>query len=300
MSVIKIGTRGSKLALAQTKLVTDALNARGIETEQVIISTRGDRKTDVPLNEAGGNGLFVREIDTAILDGRIDAAVHSMKDIPLERPHGVITAAVLKRASPFDYIVSEKPVSEIFRIGTSSPRRRAQLLRYYHTEPEMHIAPIRGNIDTRLAKLQAGEFDAIVLAEAGMMRLGIHANGFQLPADAFVPSPNQGAIAVVSRDSPELKALFEPLNDSETAFAVGVERAIMEELEADCFTPVGIFCQGKRMLAEVLSPDGIRSQRIEADVSTLETAHAIGRELKQKSSAILAECKAVFGSDMNE
>jgi len=297
MSVIRIGTRGSKLALVQTNMVCDALKEHGFETEQVVISTKGDRKTDVPLNEAGGNGLFVREIDAAILDGRIDAAVHSMKDIPLERPAGITTVAVLKRAPPFDFLVSNKPMTEVMRFGTSSPRRRAQLLRYYHKYPEMHIAPIRGNIDTRLAKLETGEFDALVLAEAGLMRLGLHVNGFRLPADAFVPSPNQGAIAVVSRDTPELKAAFDTINDPETAYATAVERIIMEELGADCFTPVGAYCQGGRILAEVLSPDGTKSQRVESEVPCLEAAHAIGHELRNKAKDLLAECREVFGDD---
>ncbi len=297
MSVIRIGTRGSKLALVQTKLVIDALSKQGIEGEQVIVSTIGDRKTDVPLNEAGGNGLFVREIDAAILDGRIDAAVHSMKDIPTERPNGVIIAAALKRAPPFDFVASNKPFSEIYLFGTSSPRRRAQLLRYYHKYREMHIAPIRGNIDTRLAKLDAGEFDALVLAEAGLMRLSIHTNGFRLPVDAFVPSPNQGAVAVVSRDTPELKAMFNKINDRETAYATAVERIIMEELGGDCFTPIGAYCQGNRILAEVLSPDGMRAQRVESDVPCLEVAHAIGHELKRRAAEILAECKEKVGDD---
>ncbi|HJJ36243.1 MAG TPA: hydroxymethylbilane synthase [Methanocorpusculum sp.] len=297
MSVIRIGTRGSKLARIQTTMVCDALKKQGFETEQVVISTKGDRKTDVPLNEAGGNGLFVREIDIAILEGRIDAAVHSMKDIPLERPAGITTAAVLKRAPPFDFLVVNKPMMDVMRFGTSSPRRRAQLLRYYHKYPEMHIAPIRGNIDTRLEKLESGEYDALVLAEAGLMRLGLHVNGFRLPADAFVPSPNQGAIAVVSRDTPELKAAFATINDPETAYATAVERIVMEELGADCFTPVGIYSQGGRILAEVLSPDGTKSQRVESEVPSLEAAHAIGHELRKRSADLLAACKAVFGDD---
>ncbi|HJJ39424.1 MAG TPA: hydroxymethylbilane synthase, partial [Methanocorpusculum sp.] len=201
MSVIRIGTRGSKLALAQTNRVVSLLNKQGIESETVVISTKGDRVTDRSLHEAGGVGLFVHELDMAILDGRIDAAVHSMKDIPLERPDGIVTAAVLKRDPPFDFLVVGKPMSEVFRIGTSSLRRRAQLLRYYTGHPEMHAADMRGNIDTRLSKLKEGEVDAIILAEAGLVRLGVTVNGFRLSAEDFVPSANQGTIAVVSRDT---------------------------------------------------------------------------------------------------
>ena len=218
MSVIRIGTRGSKLALAQTNRVVSALEANGVDVEIVVISTRGDRVTDCALHEAGGFGLFVRELDNAILDGRIDAAVHSMKDIPAERPKGTALAAVLKRDPPFDFMVVEKPLEEVFTIGTSSLRRRAQLLRYYYKYPEMHVANLRGNIDTRLSKLDAGEYDAIILAEAALTRLGIHAHGFRLPADAFIPAPNQGAIAVVSRDESSLLDIFAPLNDEQTSF----------------------------------------------------------------------------------
>lgn len=291
MSVIRIGTRGSKLALAQTNRVVAALAENGIESEVVVISTRGDRVTDKPLHEAGGYGLFVRELDNAIIDGRIDAAVHSMKDIPAERPAGLALAAVLKRDPPFDFLAVEKPIEEVFTIGTSSLRRRAQLLRYYHKYPEMHVANLRGNIDTRLAKLEAGEYDAIVLAEAALVRLGIHVHGFRLPADAFVPAPNQGVIAVVSRDTAELREAFTPLNDTQTAFDTAAERAVMEEIAGGCFTPQGIYCQGGHLLAEVLSPDGKRARRVEGQISSLEEARAVGCALREDAADLIAEAR---------
>ncbi len=291
MSVIRIGTRGSKLALAQTNRVAAALAEKGIEAEIEIISTRGDRITDRALHEADGFGLFVRELDNAILDGRIDAAVHSMKDIPAERPKGLAFAAVLKRDPPFDFLVMEKPIEEVSQIGTSSLRRRSQLLRYYHEYPEMHVANLRGNIDTRLAKLEAGEYDAIVLAEAALVRLGIHAHGFRLPATSFVPAPNQGAIAVVSRDTPELCAAFESLNDAQTAFDTAAERAVMEEIGGGCFTPAGVYCQGGKLLAEVLSLDGSKACRVEGPVSSLEEARSVGRELKERAALLIEEAR---------
>lgn len=291
MSVIRLGTRGSKLALAQTKRVADLLLKQGVESETVVITTRGDAVHDKSLQEEGGFGLFVRELDTAVLEGKIDAAVHSMKDIPLERPAGLVTAAVLRRDSPFDYFVAEKPLTEVYRIGTSSLRRRAQLLRYYHKFPEMHVAPVRGNIDTRLAKLASGEFDAIVLAEVGLLRLGIPATGVRLPADAFVPAPNQGTIAVVSRDTEELRSVFAPMNDAESAFCTAVERAVMEELGVGCFTPFGAYCQGGRLLAEVLSLDGRRAERVESDVPSLEAAHAIGRAFYERAKYLIDEAR---------
>ena len=293
MSVIRIGTRGSKLALAQTNRVVSALEANGVDVEIVVISTRGDRVTDRALHEAGGFGLFVRELDNAILDGRIDAAVHSMKDIPAERPKGTALAAVLKRDPPFDFMVVEKPLEEVFTIGTSSLRRRAQLLRYYYKYPEMHVANLRGNIDTRLSKLDAGEYDAIILAEAALTRLGIHAHGFRLPADAFIPAPNQGAIAVVSRDESSLLDIFAPLNDEQTAFDTAAERAVMEEIGGGCFTPYGIYCQGGRLAAEVLSLDGTKSCRVDGMISSVEEARGVGRELRERAAELIEEARLV-------
>ena len=293
MSVIRIGTRGSKLALAQTNRVVSALEANGVDVEIVVISTRGDRVTDRALHEAGGFGLFVRELDNAILDGRIDAAVHSMKDIPAERPKGTALAAVLKRDPPFDFMVVEKPLEEVFTIGTSSLRRRAQLLRYYYKYPEMHVANLRGNIDTRLSKLDAGEYDAIILAEAALTRLGIHAHGFRLPADAFIPAPNQGAIAVVSRDESSLLDIFAPLNDEQTAFDTAAERAVMEEIGGGCFTPYGIYCQGGRLAAEVLSIDGTKSCRVDGLISSVEEARAVGRALREEAADLIEEARLV-------
>lgn len=297
MSVIRLGTRGSKLALAQTTKVADLLKAWGIETEIEIISTRGDRVTDRALHEAGGYGLFVRELDNAILDGRIDAAVHSMKDIPAERPAGLCLSAVLKRDPPFDFLVVEKPLEEVFTIGTSSLRRRAQLLRYYHDHPEMHIANLRGNIDTRLAKLDANEFDAIVLAEAGLVRLGYQRHGFRLPAASFIPAPNQGVIAVVSRDTEELRSVFAKLNDETTAFDTAAERAVMEEIGGGCFTPQGVYCQGGHMIAEILSLDGVKSCRVEGNVATVEEARAVGRELKVRAAELIEAARRAIGEE---
>lgn len=292
--MIKIGTRGSKLALAQTEKVICMLEAYGIEAEQVIIKTKGDRVTDRGLHQIGGYGVFVRELDNAILSGEIDAAVHSMKDIPAVRPAGLVTAAVLKRDSPFDFIVIDKPLEEVYTIGTSSLRRRAQLLRYYHNHPEIVVKPLRGNVDSRLEKLHAGEYDAIVLAEAGLLRLGYVENGFRLPADAFVPSPNQGIIAVVCRDSPELRRVFAPLNDEVSARDAAIERAVMEELGGGCFTPQGIYSQGGRLLAEVLSLDGKRAERVTADNLTVESAREVGRLLREKAASLIAEASASF------
>ncbi len=196
---IKIGTRGSKLALLQTGTVIKKLTDLGIETEQVIIHTEGDTTTQVPLHEIGGQGVFVRALDDAILAGDIDCAVHSMKDIPAYRPSGLITAAILKRDSAADFIAYRGSLSAVKTVGTSSTRRRAQILRH---DPSMTVRDLRGNVDTRIRKMSSGEYNAIILAEAGLTRMGIRIQGERLPPEKFVPSPNQGTIAVVSRADP--------------------------------------------------------------------------------------------------
>ncbi|HJJ54913.1 MAG TPA: hydroxymethylbilane synthase [Methanocorpusculum sp.] len=290
--MIRIGTRGSKLALAQTKKVIDSLAAHGIDAEQVIITTKGDKVTDRGLHQIGCYGVFVRELDNAILSGEIDAAVHSMKDIPAERPEGLITAAVLPRDSPNDFMVTRHSRENIHIIGTSSLRRKAQALRYFGGAVE--VKELRGNIDTRLAKLESGEYDAIILAEAGLQRLNISVPGFRLSVDDFTPSPNQGAIAVVSRNTPELCALLSPLNDRSSEIDTAIERIVMEELGGGCFTPQGIYCRDGKLTAEVLSLDGIGVERMSAENMSVESARELGRELRTRALPLIQEAKSVI------
>ena len=247
---LKIGTRGSRLALVQADRVCEMLRSNGITVERKIITTEGDINTGVPLHEIGGQGLFVRALDEAILRGEIDAAVHSMKDVPAVRPPGVITSAVLPRDSPADFLAHDKSIDLVKVVGTSSTRRKAQLLRH---DPSVIVAALRGNVDTRLRKLAAGEYDAILLAEAGLERLSIKLPGVRLPPDKFVPSPNQGTIAVVSRVDPSLSETMSLLDDPVTRSDVGIERAVMEEVGGGCFTPLGIYCRNGHLIASVLS-----------------------------------------------
>ncbi|HWS21382.1 MAG TPA: hydroxymethylbilane synthase, partial [Methanoregula sp.] len=265
--VIRIGTRGSKLALVQTATVCKKLSALGIGAEQVIIKTEGDATTGVPLHEIGGQGVFVRALDDAILAGDIDCAVHSMKDIPAFRPSGLVTAAVLKRDSAADYLAYKGSLDAVKVVGTSSTRRRAQLLRH---DPDISIQDLRGNVDTRIRKMTAGEFDAILLAEAGLTRLGIRIPGERLPPEKFVPAPNQGTIAVVSRADPCLMEGLSTLDHSPTRTDVAIGRAVMEQLGGGCFTPLGIYCHDGHLIAEVLSLDGARTERLEANVQSIE------------------------------
>jgi len=288
---LKVGTRGSKLALAQADSVCRKLTATGIGVEQVVITTQGDTNNGVPLHEIGGQGVFVRALDDAILAGEIDCAVHSMKDIPAMRPTGLFTAAILKRDAPADYIAYPSALPAVNVIGTSSTRRRAQLLRH---DPDVSIKDLRGNIDTRIRKLNAGEYDAIILAEAGLIRLGIRIPGERLPPDIFVPSPNQGTIAVVSRADPSLIEILSRLDHQPTRADVAIERAVMEELGGGCFTPLGIYCRAGHLIAEVLSLDGRQTERIETDVHSIEKAREQGRILRERAQNLINEAHAML------
>ncbi|HZK29797.1 MAG TPA: hydroxymethylbilane synthase [Methanoregula sp.] len=289
---IKVGTRGSKLALAQTQTVCEKLSRLGIDAEQVIMKTQGDTTTGVPLHEIGGQGVFVRALDDAILAGDIDCAVHSMKDIPAFRPSGLFTAAVLKRDSPADFLACTGSSEAIRVIGTSSTRRRAQLLR---DNPEITIKELRGNVDTRIRKMTQGEYDAIMLAEAGLTRLGISIPGKRFPPEKFVPAPNQGTIAVVSRADPSLMEELSTLDHPQTRTDVAIERGAMEHLGGGCFTPLGIYCNEGYLIAEVLSLDGIRTERIETEIKNIEQAREQGRQLHKQAKDLIDDAYRKLG-----
>ncbi len=259
IKILRIGTRGSKLALIQAETVKSLLAKNGVESKLVVVQTSGDNFTDKPFREAG-IGAFVRDIDERMLTGDIDIAVHSMKDVPTKRPKEIGICAVMPRASPYDVLIYERPLREGATIGTSSLRRQAQLARYY---PLYNRRQIRGNIDTRMRKLRASEFDAVILAEAGLERLGIRINKKRLP---FVPSPNQGIIAVMANQEIDKFDAVVKINDKQTLIEGMVERVIMETLGGGCLVPLGILARlaGKfvNVVAEVLSLDGQRVVRL--------------------------------------
>jgi hydroxymethylbilane synthase len=259
INILRIGTRGSKLALIQAETVKSLLAKNGVESKLVIVKTSGDSFTDRPFREAG-IGAFVREIDDRMLAGDIDIAVHSMKDVPTKRPQQISVCAVLPRSTPYDVLIFERPLREGAVIGTSSLRRHAQLARYF---PQYVRRQIRGNVDTRMRKLRASEFSAIVLAEAGLERLGIHINQKRLP---FVPSPNQGIVAVMASEEIREYDAVATLNDRGTLVEAMVERTIMETLGGGCLVPLGVFAQlqgdSVSVTAEVLSLDGQRTVRL--------------------------------------
>jgi len=289
---LRIGTRGSALALAQTNKVVGMLADRGIEAEVVTITTEGDTATNVPLHAIGGQGVFVRALDDAILRGEIDAAVHSMKDIPAARPAGLVCPAILERDSPADFLAHDCPLDAVSVIGSSSTRRRAQLLR---DAPTLEVKQLRGNVDTRIRKLREGQYDAIVLAEAGLQRLGLRLAGEPLPTDRFVPSPNQGTVAVVCRDDPAVAGPRAALAQAPTPRGVEIERAVMEEVGGGCFTPQGIFCRNGNLIAEVLALDGSRWERIERRVATVGEARECGQALRRQAADLIREAYTALG-----
>lgn len=289
---IKIGTRSSTLARAQAEKVAGLLQEQGQTTELVFISTIGDERTSVPLHEIGGQGVFVRALDDALREGKIDIAVHSMKDIPADRPEGLVTAAILKRDSPADFVVTDMKQADIKVIGTSSTRRTAQILRNW---PGVVIHPLRGNVDTRLAKLRVAEYDAIVLAEAGLQRLSLSLPGFRLDPTLHVPSTNQGTIAVVSRDEPELVTLLATIDDPVSRQDTLIERAVMEEIGGGCFTPLGIYCKNHYLITEVLSLEGDRVYRLERNIADTAEARAFGREVRNGAGELIREAYDKLG-----
>jgi hydroxymethylbilane synthase len=291
---LRIGTRGSRLALVQAGQVAALLGDRGYKTELSIITTKGDTVDGVPLHEIGGQGVFVRALDDAILAGRVDCAVHSMKDIPALRPTGVSTAAILERDSPADFLAHTLPLDTVTIIGTSSTRRRAQILRNL---PGKFVEHLRGNVDTRLRKLTDGQYDAIVLAEAGIERMSLSVPGTRLAPELFVPSPNQGTIAVVCRDDPAVTAILSEIDHPATRFDTGVERAVMQEVGGGCFTPQGIYCTNGHLIGEILSLDGDRQVRIEEDVASLGEARIFGRTLRREGRDLIREAYERLGID---
>ncbi|HET9915284.1 MAG TPA: hydroxymethylbilane synthase, partial [Anaerolineales bacterium] len=267
-------TRPSPLARAQTAHVIRSLQAAwpDLECEEQIITTQGDRIVDGPLPEIGGKGVFTGELESALLAGEVDAAVHSLKDLPVEEMPGITIASIPARDAAFDVLVSANgqtlaDLPEAARVGTSSPRRRAQLLA---CRPDLTILPVRGNVDTRVRKLISGEYDAIVLAAAGLTRLGLQEHITEiLPLDVMLPAPGQGALGVQCRaEDQETLKLLASIHDPLTFAAVTAERAFLAELGGGCSLPVGAFAQkndGQIILTGgVVSVDGKRAIRLSA------------------------------------
>jgi len=268
---LRIGTRGSALALWQAREAAARLAAAhpGLAVELVVLKTEGDRFSEARLSASGGRGVFVKEIQEALLSGKIDLGVHSLKDLPTEPATGTAIAAILERADPRDALVSQGggDLGSLRRgalLGTGSPRRRGQIAA---ARPDVAFAELRGNVDTRVRKVAAGELDAVVLAVAGLTRLGIDgALWSPIPTEICLPAPGQGAIAIETRaeDGPT-RGLVEALDHGATAKAVIAERAYLAALGAGCLAPAGAYArlEGDRLVldAVVATADGTRAVR---------------------------------------
>ncbi len=286
---VRIGTRASQLALWQSNWVAEQLRSHGVSTEIIHITTQGD-VTAGPLGQIGGQGLFTKEIQRALLDGRVDLAVHSLKDLPTEPIDGLTLGAVPPRAGSGDALITTtaSSIEELphgARVGTGSARRKAQLL---HVRPDLVMAEIRGNLDTRLRKLEEGLYDALVLAEAGLTRLGWeHRIAQVLPKALMLPAVGQGALGLEIRtDDHATRRVVALLDDSPTHAAVLAERAMLAALRGGCLAPVGAWgrCNasgGLLLDAVVLSHDG--KQRLTASgESPLQEAVQLGRHVAEQ------------------
>ena len=291
MEHVIIGTRASKLALWQANLIALTLSTKypDAEVELVHVTTKGDKILDAPLSKIGGKGLFTKELETQMLEGKVDLAVHSLKDVPVELPPEFTIAAVVKRAEPFDALVSNKykSFSELpkgAKVGTSSLRRRAQLLA---VRPDLKIENLRGNVDTRLKKLDEDDFDAIILAAAGLKRLGHERRISEiLPTSLMLPAVGQGAIAIETlATNSKIVDMLKFLDDADTRAATNAERAFLEVVEGGCQVPVGVFgtVEDNKITVEavIASIDG---QRIIRDklIGSVEDSTSLGKALANK------------------
>ncbi|HEV8678188.1 MAG TPA: hydroxymethylbilane synthase [Stellaceae bacterium] len=299
---IRIGTRGSPLALVQARMVRDGLAAAhadlgGPDDIQVVpIKTTGDAVQDRKLMEIGGKGLFTKEIEEALLDGRIDCAVHSMKDMPTWLPAGLVIGAMLAREDARDALFAKtgKCIAELPRgttVGTASLRRQAQLLAL---RPDLRVVPLRGNVETRLRKLAAGEADATLLAVAGLKRLGLLDKAAAIiDSGEILPAVGQGAIGVEMRaDDARLRALLAPLDHRATTLCVTAERACLAELDGSCHTPIAAYAElaaagGLRLRSLIALPDGTAVHRDERDGPAADPV-ALGRAAGQHLKAAAA------------
>ncbi len=248
---IVIGTRGSELALWQAHFVQESLKQIGVESVLEIIRTQGDNVQHLSLDKLEGKGFFTKEIEEALLQNRVDIAVHSHKDLETEQPGGLVIAAVSHRAEPNDVLLlrkSEVDTTKLFDmkenavLGTSSARRKAQIL---HHRADVTLKDIRGNVPTRVQKLRDGQYDAILMAKAGLDRLGLDLSDLHvvvLPVDAFVPAPAQGVLAIQCRESDtELREVLAKLNHADVAELIGLERGVLNKMNGGCHMPLGVY-----------------------------------------------------------
>ena len=301
--MLTVGSRGSQLALWQARWIQARLEGFGVACRLQIIHTTGDKITDVALSKVGTKGLFTKEIEEALLDGSIDLAVHSLKDMPTELPAGLTLAAIPEREDPRDALIGGRlaGLAQRARVGTSSLRRAAQIRAL---RPDLQIENIRGNLDTRLRKLDEGKYDAVVLASAGLRRLGWASRITELlEPEVMCPAVGQGALAVETRDDAgQAQQICRRLEHAETRIAVTAERAVLASLGGGCQVPIGAHAivDGTmlRLRAVVVSPDGSHVIRRESSGPAPDAAaigRALGDELLAAGGAQILE--AVYGAE---
>jgi len=297
---LRLGTRGSRLALVQCEEVAAALRARGVDTEIVVIKTSGDRLAQVALADFGGKALFVKEIEEALLAGTVDVGVHSLKDMPAELPRGLVLAAFPTREDPRDVLLTQgaggwSTLAAGASVGTSSLRRRAMVLA---RRPDLRAEPIRGNVETRIGKLAGGGYDAIVLALAGLKRLGLDPpHVTPLDVHEFVPAVGQGVLAIEAREADrEVLELLKRLDDTRTRSEALAERAFLVRLSADCHTPVAGHARlaggALTLTGVVASLDGTKVLRAHAGESAADAERlgmAVADELLAKGARALLD-----------
>lgn len=294
---LAIGSRGSQLALWQARFIASRLDTLGVSTRVEIIKTAGDHLQTASLAQAGGKGLFTKEIEEALLEGTIDLAVHSLKDLPTGMRAGLAIAAIPEREDARDAMLGQRleELEQGARVGTSSGRRAAQIRAL---RPDLHVEAIRGNVDTRIRKLREGQYDAIVLATAGLRRLGLESEIAAIfPPDEICPAPGQGALAVQTRDDSAAFNICAELNHQPSRQAVECERAVLAALGGGCQLPVGAFAEPRdaalELMAVVISPNGskcVRGRATGAPDAPEELGRALAEDLLSRgANAILAE-----------
>ncbi|MGF1473858.1 MAG: hydroxymethylbilane synthase [Rubrobacteraceae bacterium] len=294
---VVLGTRGSKLALVQAEHCAEKLRMAGTDVEIRVIKTTSEHHPEVPLSVIDQRDVFTRQLDEALLSGEIHLAVHSLKDIPTELPEGIKIAAVTERHDPSDALVSDnfhgvESLPEKAVVATSSLRRRAQLL---HHRPDLQIAEIRGNVDTRIRKMREGQADALVLARAGLERLGLDVPHTVIPPETILPAVGQGALAVAALESyPETESVRAALNHEATEQAVLAERAMLRTLEGGCRVPVGgqglVEGDRLRLRGVVASPDGMLMYKGEVEgEAPADVGERLARELLEKGAAVILD-----------
>jgi len=295
---MKLGTRGSQLAQWQAEWVRDRLAAQSVRAEIVIIKTRGDAEVDRPLHELEGKGFFTKEIEEALLDGRIDVAVHSLKDLPTTLPAGLALGAIPARHDPREALVTVRSLSDLpagARVGTSSLRRIAQVR---FLRPDLEVVPLRGNVPTRVRKVETHDgLDAALLAIAGLERLGLGGKGAVIDPFDVMPAPGQGALGIEIRDNDKAtRKALQPLHDAASAAAVSAERALLAALGGGCQAPVAAWVDtretgnGKRLYGRVTERDGSVQLTASADLDPKRpeaAGEAVARLLESEGAASL-------------